>query len=142
MAPESGLNLRFQVTIDHHESLGNWSKCEGLQFEYDIHEYREGGQNGFVHRIPGRRKYQNIKLTRPLDKRSREVAAWLSSLEGPFGGHTGQIKVMDGQGETVVAWDIADVFPARWSGPTLDINGKETAMEVLELGHNGLRVVA
>lgn len=135
--PDLGLTLCFQVTIDHHKSLGNWSKCEGLSVEYDIFEYREGGQNGFVHRIPGRRKYQNIKLTRPLDKGTAEVAGWVSSAEGPNAGHTARIAVLDAHGETVAAWDIADVYPSRWSGPNLDVNGKDTALEVLELGHNG-----
>lgn len=137
MAPETGQTLRFQVTVDHHQSLGNWTKCEGLEVEFEVHEYREGGQNGFVHRIPGRRKYQNIKLTRPLDKGSAEVAAWLSALEGPKAGHTAQIKVLDAQGEAVASWDIADIFPTRWSGPTLDVNGKDIAFETLELAHNG-----
>jgi phage tail-like protein len=137
MAPEHGLNLRFQVTVDEHQSLGNWSKCEGLTVEVDVFEYREGGQNTYVHRIPGRRKYQNIKLTRPLDKSTAEVAAWVSKLDGPIAGHTAQIKVLDAQGETVASWDLADVYPQKWTGPSLDINGKETAFEVLELAHNG-----
>ena len=58
---DPGLGLRFKVAIDGHE-LGNWQKCDGLNVEYDIQEYREGGQNGFVHRLPGRAKYENVKL--------------------------------------------------------------------------------
>jgi phage tail-like protein len=134
---ESGLNLRFQVTVDHQVELGNWSKCEGLNVEWEIQEYREGGLNGFVHRIPGRRKYQNIKLTRPLDASSALVASWISAMEGPGAGRTAVIKVLDPQGQTVASWSLDGVFPSKWSGPTLDINGKETAFEVLELTHNG-----
>ena len=137
MYVESGLNLRFQVTIDRKTSLGNWSKCEGLNVEVEIHEYREGGQNGFVHRIPGRRKYQNIKLTRPLDKASEKVAGWIALLKGPAAGHTAQIAVLDAEGKVVASWDFADVYLARWQGPSLDIGGREIANEVLELGHNG-----
>ena len=134
---ENGLNLRFQVTIDHHQSLGNWTKCEGLTVEWEIQEYREGGLNAFVHRMPGRRRYQTFTLTRSLHTRSPEVAAWVSAPEGPAAGHTAQIRVLDGQGETVSSWDLADVFPFKWSGPTLDVNGKEIAFETLELAHNG-----
>ena len=65
--PEHGLTLRFMVTIDHQVALGNWTKCEGLTVEWEVQEYREGGLNDYVHRLPGRRKYQNIKLTRPVD---------------------------------------------------------------------------
>ena len=137
MPSEPGLTLRFKVTIDHKTELGNWSKCDGLAVEYDIFEYREGGENGFIHRIPGRRKYQNIKLTRPLDRQSSEVAKWVTAPGGPDQGHTAEIAVLDAEGKTVAAWQLSDVFPARWSGPTLDIGGKDVALEVLELAHNG-----
>ena len=63
-----GLTLRFEVTIDHKVDLGNWTKCEGLTVEWELQEYREGGLNDYVHRLPGRRKFQNIKLTRPIDE--------------------------------------------------------------------------
>ena len=66
--PEYGLVLRFKVTLDDHTELGAWTKCEGLSVEYDVQEIKEGGQNEYIHRLAGRAKYQNIKLTRPIDK--------------------------------------------------------------------------
>ena len=75
---DPGLGLRFKVAIDGHE-LGNWQKCDGLNIEYDIQEYREGGQNGYVHRLPGRAKYENLKLTRPVDSST----TWSSSSRCP-----------------------------------------------------------
>ena len=63
---EPALGLCFLVEIDDGRSLGAWTKCEGLSVEWDIHEYKEGGVNDFVHRLPGRAKYQNLKLTRPV----------------------------------------------------------------------------
>lgn len=38
---------------------------EGLTAEYEVEECREGGNAGFVHRLPVRVKYTNVKLTRP-----------------------------------------------------------------------------
>jgi phage tail-like protein len=134
---EPGLTLRFQVTIDHKVELGNWTKCEGLSVEWDVFEYREGGLNEYSHRLPGRRKYQNIKLTRPLDKDSASVAAWISGTEGPAAGRTAQIKVLDTEGTTVASWSVVGVFPARWTGPSLDVDGRAVAFETLELAHSG-----
>ncbi len=135
-----GLTLRFEVTIDHKVELGNWTKCEGLTVEWELQEYREGGLNDYVHRLPGRRKFQNIKLTRPIDADSRKVAQWISEVEGPAAGHTAQIAVLDAAGEAVVVWDVIDVWPTRWTGPTMDVNGKDIAFETLELAHNGFGV--
>jgi phage tail-like protein len=139
--PDSAVSLRFSVVIDHRITLGSWTKCEGLTVEWEIQEYREGGLNDFVHRLPGRRKYQNIKLTRPVDVGSREVAAWISKVVGPAAGHTAQIAVLDGEGIPVAVWDVIDVWPTRWTGPNMDINSKDVAFETLELAHNGFESV-
>jgi phage tail-like protein len=138
--PEPGLALRFLVTIDS-ENLGFWTKCEGLVVEWELHEYKEGGLNEFVHRLPGRTKYSNIKLTRTLNPLSAQVAAWMSKAKGPAAGHTAEIRVLDTEGATVASWNVVDVFPVRWSGPNLDINGRDVANETLELAHNGFTAV-
>ena len=134
---ETALGLRFAVTIDGL-LLGDWTKCDGLSIEYDVTEYREGGENGFVHRLAGRAKYSNIKLTRPIDSSSAEVAAWVASVSTKLIRQTAQIAVMDAAGNTVVAWNLVGVYPVRWTGPTLDVGGNQVAFETLELAHHGL----
>ena len=134
---DPALALRFKVTIDGQHELGNWQKCEGLNVEYDIQEYREGGQNGYVHRLPGRAKYENVKLTRPVDDATMSVAGWLASIQLRVVRGTAQITVLDPSGEELAEWILVEVFPVRWSGPSLDVNGNQVAMETLELVHNG-----
>jgi phage tail-like protein len=134
---EWALGLRFTVTIDGFGSLGNWSRCEGLTVEYEIHEYSEGGLNGYVHKIPGRAKYENIRLTRPIDAATLQVAAWLASIQAAVKRQTAQISVLDASGATVAFWNLMGVFPVRWTGPNLDVDGNDVATETLELVHNG-----
>jgi phage tail-like protein len=136
MSQLPGLSLRFIVTVDG-QNLGNWTKCEGLQVEYDIHDYPEGGVNAYVHRLPGRAKYQNIKLTRPVDSDTKEVIAWLVSVQARVTPSTAAISVMDADGAEVASFNLIGVFPAKWTGPTLDVGSNTTALEVLELAHNG-----
>jgi len=134
---EHGLTLRFKVIIDGYGSLGNFGKCEGLTMEYSVHEYKEGGQNGFVHKFPGRASYPNIKLTRPIDSDSALVAGWLASIQGAVQRQTAQIAILDADGAVVTAWNLADAYLVKWSGPTLDVGSNSVAMETLELAHNG-----
>ncbi len=134
---ETALGLRFLVTIDGL-SLGDWTKCDGLSIEYDVKEYQEGGENGFTHRLAGRAKYTNIKLTRPIDARSAEIAGWVASVSAKLVRQTAQIRVMDASGSTVVAWNLVGVYPTKWTGPTLDVGGNQVAFETLELAHHGL----
>jgi phage tail-like protein len=134
---ETALGLRFKVTIDGQTSLGDWTKCEGLTVEYDVHEYKEGGINGWVWRLPGRAKYQNIKLTRPVTKSTADVAKWLSTVKPAMSRTTAKIAVMDAAGEEVASWSVSGVYPVRWTGPTLDVGQNQAATEVLELSHIG-----
>ncbi len=133
---ESGLGLRFKVSIDGKD-IGNWQKVDGLTLEYDLYEYSEGGENAYVHRLPGRVKYQNVKLTRPIDTDSVSVAAWLASLQVRMVPATAHISVLDPSGETVADWYLAGVYPVRWTGPSLDVNSNSWATETLEIAHNG-----
>ena len=135
--PEFALALRFHVVIDDKGSLGSWSKCDGLTVEYEIQEYQEGGQNDYVHRLPGRCKYQNIKLTRPLDKTSADVASWVAGQRQKVERSNAEIAVLDPAGEIVAKWNLRGVYPVKWTGPSLDAAGNQIAIETLELAHNG-----
>jgi len=134
---EPGLSLRFKVKIDGHDVGAVWTKCEGLSVEYDIYEYHEGGENSFVHRLPGRAKYGNLKLSRPLDSDSTEVASWLSSVMTSLKRQTAEVTCLDAAGNTVGQWSLMGVYPVRWNGPSLDTGGNQVATETLELSHNG-----
>jgi len=134
--PDHALSRRFTVTIDDVD-LGTWTKCEGLAVEYEVFEYQEGGWNDYVHRLPGRRKYPNVKLTRVLDGDSQKVVSWMTKMVTKVERKGAVITVLDGNGEEVCRWNLADVCPVKWTGPTLDAAGNQTANETLELAHNG-----
>lgn len=129
--------LRFRVRIDGEEDLGSWSKCDGLSVEYEVKEYMEGGENRFVHRIPGRIKYQNIKLTRVINEDSSKVAAWVAGLRRDVKRKTAHIAALDPKGNPIATWNLDGVYPVKWSGPSFDIGTNQAATETLELSHNG-----
>ena len=136
MPTETGLALRFKVTIDD-QNLGSWTKCDGLTVEYEVMEYQEGGMNDYVHRLPGRRKYQNVKLTRPLDKDSADVAKWVSKMGNKLARSNAEIAVLDPGGQVVAHWNLHGAYPVKWTGPSLDATGNQIANETLEIAHNG-----
>jgi len=133
-------SLRFRVKLDGGADLGNWSKCDGLAVEYEVVEYKEGGENGYVHRIPGRAKYQNIKLTRPLNQDTKKVTAWIASLRAAVQRQTAQISALDTEGKEIASWNLDGVYPVKWNGPSLDVGNNQVATESLELAHNGFLV--
>lgn len=140
MRDDPGSSFRFDVVVDtggSRTSLGSFTSCQGLAAEYEVLEYAEGGQNEFVHRIPGRVRYPNLVLTRALDTSSAAVAAWFRSQADKVARTTAVVTAYGPGGEQVAAWSLRDVCPVRWTGPSFSTRGSEVAIETLELAHHG-----
>ena len=135
-ASDPALSLRFEVKVDGID-IGTFTGCDGLQAEYEIFEYAEGGNNSFVHRLPGRLKYTNVKLSRAVDRDSAKLARWFASLRYSVSKKTGSITAYDGNKARIAQWNLVDVWPVRYTGPTLASDGTTAAKETLELAHNG-----
>jgi len=56
-----------------------WTKIEGLGFEYQITEYREGGRQRYTHKILGALQVNHLRLSRPVDSTSELLMLWLQS---------------------------------------------------------------
>ena len=134
------IHLSFVVVIPGHE-IGRFGECSGLAVEYDVLEYAEGGNNGFIHKIPGRMKYPNITLKRGISD-NPQFASWRPKVEG------GKISVepknlsiilFDHAGETVKTWEVTEAYPVKWTGPDMRASSMDVAIETLELAHRGWR---
>ena len=55
----------FVVRIPGIE-IGYFHECSGLSIEVEVYEYAEGGNNEFVHQLPGRLHYPKLTLKRGL----------------------------------------------------------------------------
>jgi phage tail-like protein len=130
---DPALSLTYKCTIDGLISLGTWTKIEGLGFSYQVTEYREGGVNTYIHKIVGPVRYENVRLSRPVDSDSELIYVWLMANLVKIVPQTMAITAMDSAGNEITTWNLAGVVPVKWSGPSLDINGNQIAMETLEL---------
>ena len=133
---EPALSLFYSCTLDGVIPLGTWTKIESLGFKFNVTEYREGGVNGYMRKFIGPVSYENLKLSRPLDESSLLVAAWLAATFVKVVPQTMSISALDSEGNEVTQWNFSGVVPVRWSGPTLDINGNQVAIETLELAYD------
>ena len=98
----------------------------------------EGGQLGSQIHLPGKMKFTNVKLTRPIDIFTIDLAIWFNTITiNPFGRITAQIVAQTTDGEPLRVWNLFDVFPVRWTGPSFNASGNQVATETLELAHHG-----
>jgi phage tail-like protein len=128
---------RFDVTIDG-EHLGMFTGCQGLSASIEMVEYREGGQNGFTYRLPGRISFTPIVLTRAIETVTGSLAGWFTAWQGKGGGgKTGAITAYNGLMLQIAQWNLLDVYPSRWTGPTFGIDSTTAVTEQLEIVHHG-----
>jgi phage tail-like protein len=133
---DPGISLRYELTIEACK-LGTFTSVEGLEAEYEVLEYPEGGNNGFVHRLPGRLKYGMVKLSRAIDKDSGQLAAWFSSFSDKVTPTTASISVQDGNKKEIARWNLVGAWPVKYHGPSLDSSKEAVAIETMELAHDG-----
>jgi len=130
---DPAVSIAYKVTIDGFIPLGMWTKIEGLGFEYQVTEYREGGVNGYTHKILGPCKYTNLRLSRPVDSTSQLLMFWLQSNMIAVVPQTMSITAMTAGGEEITTWNLSGVVPVKWTGPSLDIMSNNVATETLEI---------
>jgi phage tail-like protein len=139
LTTDPAVTVAFKVEIDGH-SLGAFTGCDGLGCEVVVEQREEGGNNGYVHQLPGRMKYTNVKLTRPVNTDTKLIADWFTSMAKGVERTTARIAAMRADGKPVVAWSLRGVFPVRWSGPSMSVDSPKVATETLELAHHGFEV--
>lgn len=82
---DPAISVCFTVSVDGID-LGTFTTCDGLGCEVTLEAREEGGNNGFVYQLPGRMKFTNVKLSRPVNSDSAQIAAWMSSMVGSISG--------------------------------------------------------
>jgi len=117
-----------------------FTEVSGLQVEMQVHEYQEGGNNGFVHRLPGPVKVGNITLKRGLTT-SNEFFKWCMQVAtNSVSRRHVSVLMYDTMGEPVARWDFLNAYPVKWTGPQFTATSQATAIETLELAHSGFEL--
>ncbi len=138
----------FLFEVDGIE-IGNFMEVSGLEVSIETEDITEGGQNSFVHKLPGRMTWPNITLKRGATKASN-LLQWLNESSGEQFAANGNkmtrksaaITLVDRTGVRLTSWDFVDAFPVKWSGPTFAAENGEAPTEQLEIAHHGFRASA
>ena len=135
----------FLFEVDGVE-IGTFREVRGLQLSVSVEEHVEGGQNGYVHKLPGVLRWPNIVLTRGIVS-SDALFTWVTNSAGEnFAANgnkvarsTGAVTAINYTGERLRAWEFDSVFAVSWTGPVFSVGSDEPLVEELEIAHNGFR---
>jgi phage tail-like protein len=128
---EPSAEFRFELQLEG-VTAGWFTECGGLTIEREITPYQEGGVNDYTHQLPGRIKHQSLTLKRGVV--DEELWQWLQ--EGLYDGKVKRCNISvilyKTDRSVVRRWDLTDVYPAKWSGPTLKSDSRQISLETLE----------
>ena len=135
--------FQFKIEIDG-VTVAAFSEVSGLEMQVKYEEVREGGQNEFVHRLPGRVEYGNLVLKRGYAV-SNEFYNWCLSGLNRQGKQIQRRNVTVtlvalGTRANVFGWTFLDAYPVKWSGPSFKASDNGLAVESVELAHRGLQI--
>ncbi|HET7462169.1 MAG TPA: phage tail protein, partial [Longimicrobium sp.] len=116
LRPDPLMAFRFQVTVEG-QVAGAFSEVTGLQAEVDVLELPEGGENGFVHKLPGRAQYGNLTLKRGVV--TLDLWRWFADVAaGRPERRTVAVAVLPEDGtDPPLRLVFESAVPVRWTGP-------------------------
>jgi phage tail-like protein len=135
--PYTGFNFIVQI-LEDKAILGSFSEVAGLDIDTEFEEYREGGRNDYVHKLPTITKYQNLVLKRGLTD-SNTLYDWEKEIaRGKISTKNIRVVLLDSQRREARKWNFKDAFPIKWSSGNLSSTSNSIEIETLELVHKGL----
>ena len=131
------LTFNFAVEIEGL-LVGGFTQVDGLSGEVKFEEYREGGVNGYAHKLPGLTSYSNLQLRYGLTGVGMLWDWFAATTEGSIQRRNGTVMLLSRQRIPVMWWNFRNALPVRWTGPTFDARDDQIGVETLELAHEGL----
>lgn len=142
--PPPAFQFKVSIAGSHADDDAAFSEVSGLDAEIEVEEIKEGGENGFVHRVPGRVKYGNLMLKRGILVSGSRFADWCrQTLEPGVDGRMScqdlNVFLLDARGAPLLSWHCMRAWPVKWSVGAFNASQNEVAVETMEFAFRQLR---
>jgi phage tail-like protein len=124
--------------VEAGATIGYFTEVSGLSVEYEVEEFKEGGVNDFVHKLRGRAKFPNLVLKRGITS-NEEFTKWFNACREKLERREVTITMLDQTLKPVRVWAFVGAFPVKWTGPDFKAHAEGTAIETIELTHQGMK---
>lgn len=138
--PDTEIYRNYNFVLEMGQGNLAWfTEVEDLSIKVKAIDYREGGAQAAVRKLPGRVEYGDITLRWGLTE-SLVLWEWLmTGVNGKIERREVSIILLkpDGQGEQT-RWNLHNAWATEWRGAKLDALAQSAAIETLVLTHEGL----
>jgi phage tail-like protein len=141
------LGHRFLVTFLVGGAFPNpidirFSKVSGLSHTVTTEPLKEGGQNLYTHRLPGRVDYGNLTLERGMVSVSPLLLEFNAAMSlFKFFPSNVIVALLSEKKAPIAAWLFFKAYPVKWSTSDLDATKEELLIDSLELAYTSMQVM-
>jgi phage tail-like protein len=121
-------SFNFLVEIDGITQAG-FQECSGLDSQTASIDYREGGDQNLIRKLPGLNSFSALSLKRGITD-SDELWKWRQSVvDGKADLRNGSVVLLDETGAEKLRWNFKRAWPSKWTGPAFNATGNAIAVE-------------
>jgi len=122
----------------------SFQEVSGISVTLETEQIKEGGQNRFTHKVPGRSNYENLVLKRGLLVRTSDLAKWCvttfrNNLAKKIEPKTIKVTLLDantsGKG-ALMSWVFTNAYPVKWDISPLDAQKSEIVAESITFAYS------
>lgn len=131
----SGTSLQLSSVAD-----ASFQEVSGLEAKIETQAVAEGGENRYVHQLPGVSKSPNLVLRRGYVTQASFLSEWVAqtvsaTLTSPILTQTLVVMLLSPERQPLAAWNIYRAWPVRWATGPFDALKNEVLTEVLEFSY-------
>ena len=131
---------KFHFQVEWAGARIGFTEVTGLTLETEVIEYREGNSPEYSKiKMPGLRKFGNITLKRGTFSGDNDYYKWFDTVKlNTIERRNITITLLNEEHQPVVVWKIKNAWPVKIQSPDLKSDANETAIESVEIAHEGL----
>ena len=134
--PPLGFYYKVEFSVSKNKNDVRFQSASGLSVEYDMEEYKEGGENRFTHKLPVRTKFSDLVLKRGMLTDSEVIKWFLDAFrDREFKPTDITVILMNEKSEHLRTWKVAHAIPKKWLISDLNANESAVVIETLELSY-------
>jgi len=127
--PQTPHDMRFQ-------------SVNGLSVSMETEDFKEGGENRFVHKLPVRTKYDDITLNRGMFIGSGLVLWCRQAIEEfKFQPTNLLITLLNDMHLPISAWYVVNAYPVQWSVSDFKAEESAVVIESIKLKYNYFKTI-
>jgi phage tail-like protein len=134
--PPVGFHFKVEFSGIGNDNDCRFQSVSGLNVEYDTESFKEGGENRFEHKLPGRTKYPDLSLKRGMLTDS-EVIKWCLKAfqQREFKPADVYVTLLNEKHSGIKTWHFRKAWPRKWSVSDFNAQENSVVVETLDLSY-------